>query len=191
MATLNVNVKVNGGNQQQQPKTKQQLQKQALRQIVKSSVRNLMKNTGGPKQTNDTNKKKNEIPVATPVPPEMKFVSHMELTLDQPVSGTFEGPRISGTVDSVSGDWVKAGVVNGILNIDAKVVAKTLDGEIFLAHIVGRCVRNAQNPSRGQVRVSVTFETNSKKYSWMNKKVLTGVGRKVEKQVSLDYFEAN
>lgn len=190
MATLNVNVKVNGGNQQQQPKTKQQLQKQALRQIVKSSVRNLIKSTG-PKQNIDTNKKTKEIPVATPVPPEMKFVSHMELTLGQPVSGTFEGPRISGTVDSVSGDWVKAGVDNGILNIDAKVVAKTLDGEIFLAHIVGRCVRNPQNPSRGQVRVSVTFETSSGKYFWMNKKVLTGVGRKVEKQVSLDYFEAN
>lgn len=190
MATLNVNVKVSGGNQSQQPKTNQQLQKQAVRKIVKNSVRNLIKNNG-PKQNNNISNKTKQIPVATPVPPEMKFVSHMELTLGQPVSGTFDGPRIKGTVDSVSGDWVKAGVDNGILNIDAKVVGKTHDGEVFLAHIVGRCVRNPQNPSRGQVRVSVTFETNSEKYHWMNKKVLSGVGRKVEKQVSLDYFEAN
>jgi len=207
MATLNVNVKLGGGQQKQHqpPQNQKQAAKRLIKQSVRQSVRQVLKNSNGNNQNKNANNQhknnnvnKNDIPVATPVtatPPTMKFVSHMDMSVDKPVSGTFQGPRLQGTIETVNGskkgDMIQANMIdNMILNIDAKLVGKTHDGEIFMAHVVGRCVKNPDTPSRGQVRVSVTFETNSQKYSWLNKKVLSGVGRKVGDQVSIDYFDA-
>ena len=100
--------------------------------------------------------------------------------------GTFEGPRIKGTVQEGGGDWI-LGRNDGILQLDVRLNLETDDGHVIymtyrgLRHgpkeVLERLGRGeAVDPSEYYFRVAPFFETGSDKYAWINGVVAVGVG---------------
>lgn len=92
--------------------------------------------------------------------------------------GTFEGPRLRGTILPIGGDWVLVGT-DGVARIDARAVLRTHDGATILVRNTGRTVLSdeaTERRARGEVlhvdqvhaRSSPQFETAVTRYAWIN-----------------------
>jgi hypothetical protein len=92
-----------------------------------------------------------------------------------PVSGgTFEGPRMKGTVIGPAGDWILERP-DGSRVVDGRVLLQTDD-----AHTIYMSWRGiAYTPPGGQLvaRIVPMFETPAPRYSWLNNIVAVGVYR--------------
>lgn len=116
--------------------------------------------------------------------------------------GTFEGPRLKGTILPSGGDWVLVNPALGILNIDVRASLQTDDGATIFAQYKGRIAFGPEkmadlfDPSTGlpdpadyYFRTAPIFETGSEKYSWINNIVAVGVGRIIEGGVAYEIHE--
>ena len=81
--------------------------------------------------------------------------------------GTFEGPRIRGTILPGSDDWqlIRPG---GCVEIQAAYILQTDDGAVI--HVVDRGLAGC-----GPVRTTPTFEAPIGKYDWLSKSVFVGM----------------
>ena len=78
--------------------------------------------------------------------------------------GTFEGPKMRGTVDNSGGDWVTLRADQN-LKLDVRVILHTEDGaEIFMRY-EGIGVRQD-----GELKLVTAplFETGDERYAWLN-----------------------
>ncbi len=92
-----------------------------------------------------------------------------------PVSGgTFEGPRMKGTVIGPAGDWI-AERPDGSRVVDGRVVLQTDDAQAI--YMAWRGI--AYTPPGGQLvaRIVPMFETAAPRYAWLNNVVAVGVYR--------------
>jgi hypothetical protein len=92
-----------------------------------------------------------------------------------PVSGgTFEGPRMKGTVIGPSGDWIVERP-DGSRVVDARILLQTDDAQTI--YMASRGV--AYTPPGGQLvaRITPVFETQAPRYAWLNNVVAVGVYR--------------
>lgn len=100
--------------------------------------------------------------------------------------GTFEGPKLRGTVRPGGGDWLLsfAGNYN---ELDVRGTFETDDGAVIFIHYHGVLVVDPAtaaramtgepvDPSTYYFRTTPRFETGHEKYAWLNTLVTVGYG---------------
>jgi len=108
-------------------------------------------------------------------------------------SGTFEGPRLRGTVLPGGGDWLVERA-DGVRQLDVRITLRTDDGALIYAHysglfhaapgIMDRLLRGETvDPSQYYFRTAPMFETAAEKYAWLNRVLAVGIGRRTSRQV--------
>ncbi len=98
--------------------------------------------------------------------------------------GTFEGPRLRGTVDNSGGDWVTARP-DGSIKLDVRALLHTDDGADILVTYTGIGTRT---PDGLQIRTSPLFETGDERYAWLNNVQAVGIGKAGTNLVTYDVF---
>ena len=102
--------------------------------------------------------------------------------------GSFEGPKLKGTVEEGGSDWILARP-DGALQLDVRLTLKTDD-----EHLIGMTYRGVRHgpaavierlnrgepvePSEYYFRIAPFFETSSEKYGWLNRIVAIGLGHR-------------
>jgi hypothetical protein len=100
--------------------------------------------------------------------------------------GSFEGSKLSGTVEEGGSDWILVRP-DGALQLDVRLTLKTQD-----EHLIGMTYRGFRHgppavierlnrgdpvdPSEYYFRIAPFFETSSEKYGWLNRIVAIGLG---------------
>jgi hypothetical protein len=106
----------------------------------------------------------------------------------QVTGGTFEGPRLRGTILPGGSDWI---VVrgDGVWQLDVRVTLQTEDGALITmtykglrhgpAAVIERLNRGeAVDPAEYYFRTAPFFETASAKYAWLNGIVSVATGQR-------------
>ena len=103
--------------------------------------------------------------------------------------GTFEGDELKGTVEPApGGDWITVRT-DGVWELDVRITLKTHDGHLIymsyrgLRHgpqwVLDRLAKGEKvDPSEYYFRTAPRFETSSEKYSFLNRILAIGVGRR-------------
>jgi len=113
--------------------------------------------------------------------------------------GTFEGPRLRGTVLPGGADWI-IGRPDGSTMLDVRIVLQTDDGAAIgmtyrgLRHgpadVMDKVNRGEfVDPSRYYFRTSVAFETAAPQYAWLNGIIAVGTGSRPPEGPVYDIFE--
>lgn len=88
--------------------------------------------------------------------------------------GTFEGPKLKGTIVAHSGgDWVTLRP-DGSMKLDVRLTLQTEDGAHILVTYTGIGARGADGTTK--VYSTPLFETGAEKYAWLNNVQAVGVG---------------
>ena len=113
-------------------------------------------------------------------------------------AGTFEGPRLKGTVHG--GMDQKIFRADGAMNPNVRLVLQTDDGAMIYMYYTGirygapevmqRIADGEEvDPSEYYLRNTPYFETASAKYDWLNRIVAVGVGRRMPDHAAYDVFQ--
>ena len=100
--------------------------------------------------------------------------------------GTFEGPKLRGTVRPGGGDWFLT-LANGVGELDVRGTMQTHDGALILVTYHGvldvspavtqRVFAGEDvSPSEYFFRTTPRFETGDERYAWLNKTVTVATG---------------
>jgi hypothetical protein len=98
------------------------------------------------------------------------------------LGGRFTGPRLTGTVQTVGGDWV-ARRVDGSARLDARLLLTTDDGAHILMHYRGITTEGGQ-----LIRAAPLFETGAADYSWLNTVQGVATGRTGDRSVTYEVY---
>ena len=100
------------------------------------------------------------------------------------VGGSFEGPRLRGTVDNSGGDWVTLRADTSI-KLDVRVMLKTDDGADIFMRYEGTGVR-----IDGALRLATAplFETGDERYAWLNNTQAIASGASANNVVTYEVF---
>ena len=112
--------------------------------------------------------------------------------------GTFEGPKLKGTVLPGGGDWFVRRA-DQMVELDVRCVLHTDDN-----HLIYCCLRGINEMSSGVAikaitgqyidsskyyfRVTTVTETGSEKYAWLNRIVAVGVGKLIPVGVEYEIY---
>ena len=101
-------------------------------------------------------------------------------------SGTFDGPRLKGTVAGPAGDWIVQRR-DGSKLLDVRMLLQTDDGQ--RVYMTWRGI--AYTPPGGALfaRVLPMFETGSAKYAWLNNIVAVGIYRPAAGKIVYRIYE--
>jgi hypothetical protein len=113
--------------------------------------------------------------------------------------GTFEGPKLKGTVLPGGADWI-IGRPDGSTTLDVRLVLQTHDGAAIGMIYRGMrhgpaAVMNKINaghhvdPAEYYFRTSIAFETAAPKYDWLNRIIAIGTGDRRPEGPVYDIFE--
>jgi hypothetical protein len=97
-----------------------------------------------------------------------------ELTIVPVKGGTFDGPKLRGTIVGPSGDWIVRRR-DGSNALDVRMLLQTEDGEKIYMNWHG--ISYAPAGGAQYARILPTFEANPGKYEWLNHIVAVGVYR--------------
>ena len=86
--------------------------------------------------------------------------------------GTFEGPRMKGTVATPAGDWVTIGPA-GQMTLDVRLCLVTDDGANIYCSYKGLLLRG---DSGMKALGAPLFETGDERYAWLNSIQAVGIG---------------
>lgn len=116
--------------------------------------------------------------------------------------GTFEGPRLKGTILPSGADWFIINPARGLINIDVRATLQTDDGDHIFTTYNGRIAvppeefgalfdstSGPPDPSSYYFRTAPTFETGSQKYGWLNAIQAVGIGEIIEGGVVYNIHE--
>src|SRR5512139_2122524 len=100
--------------------------------------------------------------------------------------GSFEGPKLRGTVDDSGGDWVTMRS-DGSFKLDVRILLRTDDGADVFMRYEGIGVRGA-----GQLDLVTApmFETGDERYAWLNNVQAISTGVSKDGVVRYDVFSA-
>ncbi len=100
------------------------------------------------------------------------------------IGGTFEGPKMRGTVDNSGGDWVTLRA-DGNIKLDVRIMLRTDDGADIFMRYEGIGVR-----VDGQLKLATAplFETGDERYAWLNNTQAIGTGSSANNVVTYDIF---
>ena len=113
--------------------------------------------------------------------------------------GTFEGPRVRGTILPGTADWAR-GRSDGSTLVDVRMTLRTDDAAlIYMAYrgifqapadLVARLKRGESvSQSEYYMRGAPFFETGSAKYGWLNDIVAVAVGERTAAGATYDVYE--
>ncbi len=113
--------------------------------------------------------------------------------------GTFEGPRLRGTILPSGGDWLLADA-EGVGHLDVRATLKTEDGAHIYVQYYGVIMMNekveAALTQGGATEYGDTYfmtqpryETGDVRYSWLNRVMAAAEGRVVPGAVEYRVFE--
>jgi hypothetical protein len=113
--------------------------------------------------------------------------------------GTFEGPKLRGTVLPGGADWI-IGRPDGVTTLDVRLVLETHDKATIglqyrgLRHGPADVLAKVNagefvDPSLYYFRTLVTFETGAAQYAWLNKVFGIGTGSRPPEGPVYDIFE--
>jgi Protein of unknown function (DUF3237) len=101
--------------------------------------------------------------------------------------GTFDGPRLHGTIaDVAGGDWVTARA-DGTLVLDVRIVLHTDDGADILMTYSGYGV--PEGDGGRTIRTAPRFETGDARYEWLNRVQAVGLGATGDGSVAYDVYQ--
>jgi len=114
-------------------------------------------------------------------------------------AGSFEGPRLRGTVLPGGGAWSLVRR-DGVLDIEVRLILETSDSHQIYMHwkalrhvpqdIIDRLDRNETiDPTTYYFRATPYFETSSEKYGWMNRICAIASGSVATNARTLDVFQ--
>lgn len=100
-------------------------------------------------------------------------------------SGTFEGPKIQGSI--VAGAGAEYAVVrsDGSMLADVRLVLQTDDGALILMSYNGIVSVDGEAMT---IRTAPRFETGDERYNWLNKVQAVGLGAPLEGGVGYDVY---
>lgn len=97
-------------------------------------------------------------------------------------SGSFAGPRLSGTIASgLANDWGSVSA-SGTTGFDAEVVLRTDGGEAILMAFHGR------QGDDGKARIAPLFEASDGPNAWLSERMTVGVGGRDGDDLVLDIY---
>jgi hypothetical protein len=113
--------------------------------------------------------------------------------------GAFEGPRLRGRVLPNGADWMSIRP-DQVLAIDCRAALETHDGALIYMHYSGfrhgppkimEALDRGESvdPSKYYFRISPTFETGRDEYSWLNRILAVGIGRREPSGPIYDIYE--
>jgi Protein of unknown function (DUF3237) len=85
-------------------------------------------------------------------------------------TGTFEGPKLRGTVSGPAGDWVTMRA-DGSMLLDVRILLKTDDGADILMEYKGVGFDNG-----ARITTAPLFQTGAEQYAWLNSVVAVAKG---------------
>jgi len=108
--------------------------------------------------------------------------------------GSFSGPGLSGVLLPGAGDWLVRGA-NGTSELDVRATLQTDEGQLIycfyrgIYHVEPAVQARIDlgedvSPNDYYFRTTPRFETGSTKYSWLNRTIAVGVGRRTETGIS-------
>ena len=97
--------------------------------------------------------------------------------------GKIEGPKIDGEVLPLGADWILIRT-DGAIQLDVRATIRTDDDELIYVGYKG-----IFDPPRNYFRITPSFETSSEKYSWLNKIICVGKGKRGEGQVEYEIHQ--
>lgn len=104
-----------------------------------------------------------------------------------PVSGgTFDGPRVRGTVIGPSGDWILERS-DGSRVLDVRLMLQTDDAEAI--YVSWRGIAYTLPDQRLFARILPMFETRSTKYAWLNNVTSVGVYSGVQGKIAYRIYQ--
>ncbi len=116
----------------------------------------------------------------------------------QVLNGTFEGPRLKGTITGPGGDWTMRRP-DGVTILDVRLILQTDDDQRIYVTYRGVVYRPPQQPAAGGApaanpapayfRITPVFETTSPKYDWLNRLVAVGSAFTVPGKVAYHIYE--
>mmetsp|Transcript_5412 Transcript_5412/g.7304 ORF Transcript_5412/g.7304 Transcript_5412/m.7304 type:complete len:325 (-) Transcript_5412:221-1195(-) len=111
------------------------------------------------------------------------------------IASSFQGgkdfPNFHGKVIAPSSDWICV-CHDGTVCLDVRMLYKTHDGGLVCGNVIGRAVRDIDDPTKSDIKVMNVLETNEDNLKWLNGKVLVGKGRKLGiDKVMIDYYDLN
>ena len=113
--------------------------------------------------------------------------------------GSFEGPKLKGTVLEGGSDWILARA-DGVLQLDVRLTLKTDDDQLIgmtyrgLRHgpaaVIDRLNRGEKvDPSEYYFRTAPVLETASETYAWLNRIIAVGTGHRLPQGPVYSVFE--
>jgi hypothetical protein len=97
--------------------------------------------------------------------------------------GSFEGPRLKGTVKGPGGDWVTLRT-DGSGRLDVRLLLETDDGALILMQYHGVFTDGAT-----RIRSAPLFETGDERYAWLNNVQAIGLGSVGDGDVKYDVYQ--
>lgn len=97
-------------------------------------------------------------------------------------SGTFDGPRLRGTVHGPGGDWVTVRA-DGSMLLDVRLLLKTDDGADILMEYKGIGLSGATH-----ITTAPLFQTGAEQYAWLNSTVAVARGASDGQKVTYDVY---
>ena len=112
-----------------------------------------------------------------------------ERRIVQITGGSFEGPRVRGTVLPEGGDWILLRD-DGALQLDVRATLQTEDGALLYMtyrgfrhgppEVIARLNRGeAVDPDTYYFRTAPFFETGDERYAWLNRVVTVATGERL------------
>lgn len=147
--------------------------------------------------------------------PELRHLCDLEIELDQPLElgqaprgrrriipitgGTVSGERLNGRVLPGGSDW-QVVYADGSAFLEARYPLKLEDGAVIdvlntgIRHgppeVIEALARGESvDPTKYYMRTQPRFETGDPRYSWLNRVVAVGTGRREPAAVHLTFFE--
>jgi hypothetical protein len=113
--------------------------------------------------------------------------------------GSFEGPKLRGTVIEGGSDWILTRT-DGVLQLDVRLTLKTDDDQLIgmtyrgLRYgpraVIDRLNRGEKvDPAEYYFRTAPVFETASEKYGWLNRIIAVGTGDRLPQGPVYSVFE--
>jgi hypothetical protein len=127
-----------------------------------------------------------KLEVVVPPPQRIGAGPHGGRVIAPITSGTFEGPRLRGTVLPGGGDWLLL-PADGVLELDLRITLQTDDGALIhmrsfgLRHgppdVLEALARGESvDPSLYYFRTTPTFETSALRYAFLNQLIAISSG---------------
>jgi len=104
-------------------------------------------------------------------------------TIVDVVSGTFEGPRLSGRVPATGGDWLIRTPAGS--RIDVRLLLETADGVTVLFQYSGKA---CQIDGKPRIEVAGSFDAPQGPYGWLNDVQAFGLGVAIPEGVRYEFY---